>query len=164
MLKMADASTVESFRPNRGPNWLMVIGAALIMTLSIVYGISGSWLVGTIGLCGGILFLISPVQYLLWCRPTLVIDSTGFILTLPSFSRDPYSSGTVAWRDIDNIVVVGGSRYIPFRTIQVRLKNLSGVHDRRGNGAVSSLIKIPEIAIDISSSELVSKMLRYCSP
>jgi hypothetical protein len=108
----------ESFRPARTPNVLGLLGAAAILGYGVISIVAQQqWGFGLLGIIAGTIFAVLPFQYLRWRQPTLTLNRVGFTVTLPSLSREPYTSGPVPWHAVLGVSIIGGGRYTPMRTI-----------------------------------------------
>jgi hypothetical protein len=149
----------ESFRPSRMSSLVGSFGAALIIGVSVFTTVvNHHWVIGLLGILGGVVLGISPFQFLCWRQPTVTLSPAGFKVTLPSLSGEPYSSGLVAWNSVLGVSMMRGGSHNPGSKIFIQIKQVKEFSD---GSPMSSTVKIPGEAIDIRPSELMKKIQLY---
>jgi len=149
----------ESFRPSRMGSLVGCVAAVLAIGFFVFMTVvNHHWVIGSVGILGAVVLGISPFQFLCWRQPTVTLGPAGFKVTLPSLSREPYSSGLVAWDSVLGVSMMRGGGHNPGSKILIQIKQVKAVS---GGSPMSSTVTIPGDAIDVKASELMEKIQMY---
>ena len=158
----------ESFSPSRGINawFLMLFAAGLGFCLWKTFYVGAhtqfdAWVYGWIGIPFTLFMVVNLARLLAWRGPSIVLDSRGVSIDLPSFS-----TGLILWSEIGDVQAIN-SRSGTLVRIQLKLRETfvkrfglkmwTFVADLGSTPCIT----IPATAMNITTSELAQKIIDH---